>query len=276
MTRYQTLPRRPASATMIASGGLVATDCTCTCKKQYRLLPMAKEIVAACRNGELERVKDLVEQQHVDPNEWIEDDERYGKTPLHWAAHFGHLEIMKYLVEKCKCDPMRRDIMWKNTPLHWAARYASLEVVKYLVEDCNCEVMCRNNRNNTPLHDAALGGQLEVVALLTSKKNCDPGVLGRWGRTPLHYACEGGSIAVVKFLLENSWDVNTSCQDDAYHTPLHIAASQGSLSIVQYLIEEQNCEMECKDHYGETPLHEAIKGGSFPSVFECPNIPVVR
>ena len=123
--------------------------------------------------------------------------------------------------------------------------------------------MCRNNRNNTPLHDAALGGQLEVVALLTSKRNCDPGVLGRWGRTPLHYACEGGSIAVVKFLLENSWDVITSCQDNAYHTPLHIAASQGSLSIVQYLIEEQKCEMECKDHHNETPLHEAIKGGRF-------------
>ena len=72
--------------------------------------PMAKEIVKACRNGELKKVKDLVEQQHVDSNEWIEDTERYGKTPLHWAAHFGRLEVMKYLVEECKCDPMPRDM----------------------------------------------------------------------------------------------------------------------------------------------------------------------
>ena len=185
---------------------------------------MAKEIVAACRNGDLEKVKDLVEQQHVDPNERVEDDERYRKAPLHWAAHFGRLEVIKYLVEKCKCDPMVRDGMWKNTPLHWAVRYASLEVVKYLVEDCNCEIMCRNIRENTPLHDAALGGQLEVVALLVSKKSCDPGVVGRWGRTPLHYACEGGSVAVVKFLLESSGYNNPSCKDSTGLTPLHIAA----------------------------------------------------
>ena len=209
-TESWTGPGNKASAALIVSGSDQLVN---RYKAVSATVSAAKEIIAACRNGDLDKVKDLVEQQHVDPNERIEDDERYRKTPLHWAAHFGRLEVMKYLVEKCKCDPMVRDSMWKNTPLHWAARYSSLEVLKYLVEDRNCEIMCRNIRENTPLHDAALGGQLEVVALLVSKKSCDPEVEGRWGRTPLHYACEGGSIAVVRFLLESSGYDDPSCKD---------------------------------------------------------------
>ena len=259
-------------------------------------ISMANEIVEACREGDLEKVKNLVEQCDVNPKDpqwkdagktplhWashygrlevvkylVENckcdpmckDAEYGKTPLHWASHYGRLEVMKYLVASLRCDPMCKDDKWGNTPLHWAARFATLEAVKYLVDDCNCDVMCTNNQNNSPLNDAALGGNLEVVRFLITEKKCDPRVTGRWGRTPLHYACEVSSIAVVKFLLEESGYKEPSCRDDIGLTPLHVAASQGSLDIVKYLIEEQKCKIECKDDHDETPLHEAIKGGRF-------------
>ena len=161
---------------------------------------MAEKVVEACQNGDVESVKDFVENQHVNPNEY--KDDKHGKTALHWASHYGHLEVMKYLVENCKCDPMCRDATWENTPLHWAARYANLGAVKYLVQNCKCDVMCKNARENTPLHDAAMGGQVEVVDFLISQKNCDPGVLGQQGRTPLHCACDNKRSDFMKPLKE--------------------------------------------------------------------------
>ena len=73
---------------------------------------------------------------------------------------------MKYLVEKCKYDPMHRDVMWNNTPLALGRALCEPGSCENLVEDCNCDVMCRKS---TPLHDATLGGNLEAGETLAAK-----------------------------------------------------------------------------------------------------------
>ena len=44
-------------------------------------------------------------------------------------------------------------------------------------------------------------------------------------------------------------------------TPLHWASGNGHLDIVRYLVVEQQCDVECGDKYGDTPLHNAAHGG---------------
>ena len=116
---------------------LISFDRDCSSKlsnKEHLLagcqIPMVNEIVAACHKGDLKKVKNLVEKEDVNPEDPKWKDTEYGKTPLHWASHYGCLEVVKYLVKDCGCDEKCRDDKWGNTPLHWAARFANLQTVK--------------------------------------------------------------------------------------------------------------------------------------------------
>jgi len=53
-----------------------------------------------------------------------------------------------------------------NTALHYAALWGHLEIVKRLVEERNMDVYTKDNQGNTALHYAALGGRLEIVKWL--------------------------------------------------------------------------------------------------------------
>ncbi|CAK9253192.1 unnamed protein product, partial [Sphagnum jensenii] len=55
-----------------------------------------------------------------------------GDTPLHRAAEKGHLDVVKYLVEKGA--DVKAANKYGYTPLHWAASSGKLDIVKYLVE----------------------------------------------------------------------------------------------------------------------------------------------
>ena len=98
---------------------------------------LSKQLLRACVDGDLNKVKCLVEVEHVDPHSCR--DEHYHNTPLHWASWYGHLDI-----------------------------------VRYLVEERNCDVECRNKYETTPLHYAALAGRLDIVQYMISERGCDP------------------------------------------------------------------------------------------------------
>ena len=54
------------------------------------------KMYVACVRGDLSGVKRCIEIQQIDPNAPLLTDVGTG-TPLHVAARFGHLEIVKYL-----------------------------------------------------------------------------------------------------------------------------------------------------------------------------------
>ena len=52
-------------------------------------------------------------------------------TPLHQAAFFGHLDVVRLLVENGANTKMK-DIMWDATPLGWAEQGGQTGVAAYL------------------------------------------------------------------------------------------------------------------------------------------------
>ena len=50
-----------------------------------------------------------------------------GYTPLHISSQEGHLNIVKYLIEECKCDPNIKD-KYGKTPLDVTNKS---EIIKY-------------------------------------------------------------------------------------------------------------------------------------------------
>lgn len=87
-----------------------------------------------------------------------------GLTPLHCAAHKGHLEAAQILVE-AGAD-IERAVICGTTPLHLAAGSGHTAVVLLLL-GAGARTQCQKRKNGeTPLYLAAVMGHLGVVQTL--------------------------------------------------------------------------------------------------------------
>ena len=96
----------------------------------------------AAANGSLDVVKYLVFQTCN-----LMATNKLGETVLHCAVE--HINVLKFLVTECGCDPMATD---KNgrTPLHWAAFWGCSASVKWLLSTGKCHTLARDNQGKTP------------------------------------------------------------------------------------------------------------------------------
>nr|XP_006823757.1 PREDICTED: uncharacterized protein LOC102810406 [Saccoglossus kowalevskii] len=83
-----------------------------------------------------------------------------------------------------------------NTPLHWAASYANIEMLKFLLDN-KASVNVSNSDGATPLHDAVQRGDVDIVDILVKNKaNChakaNKGTFA--GKTPLDCAIDKKEI----------------------------------------------------------------------------------
>ena len=106
-------------------------------------------LLDACREGDLDIVKSLLEQNKLPVNY---NDLGKEQTPLHLASAEGHLEIVKYLLKK-GADVNARDFeSW--TPLHCACANSQIEVIKLL---------CNQPKIRTNLYNGDDEGIIDVM-----------------------------------------------------------------------------------------------------------------
>ncbi len=97
----------------------------------------------------------------------IDVKDRYGRTPLHHAAYFGHYKIAELLIKK-GADVNAMEAKSKITPLHWSAWRGHIEMAKLLISN-GSDVKAKNKGGGHPLHEAAGAGYTNIAALLISK-----------------------------------------------------------------------------------------------------------
>ena len=79
-----------------------------------------------------------------------------GSTPLHWASHDGHLELVKLLVQ-LGAEINSDNADWWCRPIDWAVDSAQYEVAEYLIKN-GASLSGDKWSNCTPLHVVAQGG----------------------------------------------------------------------------------------------------------------------
>ena len=184
-----------------------------------------------------------------------------GSMPLHVAALNGHLSVVQYFINDCNCEAIVHVTDENgNTPLHMAAQNGHLSIVKYFINDCKCNAMVSNKNGSLSLHMAAQNGHLSVVQYLINDCNCDAMTADDDGATPVHKAAEGGHISIVQYLV-NDCNCHAMVTDKNQNTPLHMAALNGHLSVIQYFINNCNCNAMIIDNNGSTSLHKAALNG---------------
>jgi ankyrin repeat protein len=101
------------------------------------------ELLEAAENGDLIKVQTLLENG-ANPNA----KDNAGRTPLHIAALWGRVEIVKLLLER-DVNPNAKD-NYGDTPLHIAALWGHVEIVKILLER-GADPNAKDNDEHIPL-----------------------------------------------------------------------------------------------------------------------------
>ena len=180
----------------------------------------------AAENGHLEIVNYIAQYiKEVNPANKI------GSTPLHYAAENGHMVVFKYIAEHLENKNPAANGGW--TPLHYAANFGHMEIVKYIAEHLENNNPANYN-GGTPLHNAAENGHLEIVKYIAEHlENKNPANNGGW--TPLHNAAENGHMEIVKYLIGHL-DAKNPANIDGW-TPIYLARKRKHHKIVAYLKE---------------------------------------
>jgi ankyrin repeat protein len=186
-------------------------------------------------------VADYLLEQNVDPECTWQD----GFSGLTKAAFYGHLNIVKLLVEKYQAS-------LTGMHLHAACHSGHVEVVVYLL-DAGCSPKLRDAEEGTPLHSAAYNGHVACCTKLI-EAGADWSVVDMRGALPLHNAARNGHVEVLKLLLDSEKG-GADVADRLGMKALHHAV--GHPKCVELLIERK-FGLDDQDSDGNTPLHRAV------------------
>jgi hypothetical protein len=125
-------------------------------------------------------------------------------APIHVASALGDLARVKRLVEEEGVNPEEPYPSNTNsTPLQFAVVYEKINVMTYLLETCGVDVDQINNMGWTALHLASHKQHVSCIRLLL-QHGANPNIPeARCGITPLMTAAYHGSLALLTLLLED-------------------------------------------------------------------------
>jgi len=231
----------------------------------------------------LDVFKLLIETQGFDIN--VQNNNN--STPLHYAlrdfdpTHGGNITVLTYLLSQKSINGNIKNL-YGSTLLHDACEKINrlpLEIFKLLIETMGCDVNLQNNNKNTPIHQALRyfnpndGGDLNVLSYLINQKDINVSIKDESDNTLLHRVCRNINsfpLEIFKLLIERlGCDVNA--QDCNKNTPLYNALGcfntnwGGDLNVLIYLINLMGINVNIKNKFGDTLLHEAcININKFP------------
>ncbi|XP_067101076.1 poly [ADP-ribose] polymerase tankyrase-2-like [Osmerus mordax] len=232
-----------------------------------------RALFEACRNGDLERVRKLVNPENVNSR----DTAGRKSTPLHFAAGFGRKDVVAFLLQNGANVHARDD--GGLISLHNACSFGHAEVVNLLLHH-GAEANARDKWNYTPLHEAAIKGKIDVCIVLL-QHGAESTIRNTDGRTALDLA-EPATKAVLNGeyrkddLLESArsgnedklmalltpLNVNCHASDGRKSTPLHLAAGYNRVKSVQLLLRH-GADVQAKDKGDLVPLHNACSYGHY-------------
>ncbi|NXL57363.1 ANKR6 protein, partial [Chordeiles acutipennis] len=175
---------------------------------------------------------------------------KHGRTPLHLAAHKGHLHVVRVLL-KAGCDLDIQDD-GDQTALHRAAVIGNTDVIAALIQE-GCALDRQDKDGNTALHEACWHGFSQSAKVLI-KAGANVLAKNKAGNTPLHLACQNSHSQSTRVLLLGG--SRADLKNNAGDTCLHVAARYNHLPIVRVLLSAF-CSVHEKNQAGDTALHVA-------------------
>ncbi|XP_077601127.1 ankyrin repeat and death domain-containing protein 1A-like [Stigmatopora nigra] len=208
--------------------------------------------------GSLEILKLLV---RAGAEQKVENEE--GLNILHCAAINNHTAIVDYIVNDLQMKELDKDDQSGYCAFAMAAEHGCLQMLKMLMEpDYDMATMKPNKKGDTPLHLSARNGHLDTVQLLLHCFDIQDEV-NTEGETALYQAAENAQEHCVLALLKDGCDPNI--QTTKKYCALHPVSERGDVSLVRLLLEYKT-HTDFQNEDLEVPLHLAVKNSHLPVI----------
>lgn len=225
----------------------------------------------AVKNGDIQQVKYAV-SNGADVN----TEDQYGFTPLYAASTHGYLKICKLLI--ANGATWDKPLPHYGYPVTMAVVFGHLDIVRYFIEKKGFPVNRRDKELKTLLHWAAGACHEEILGYLI-KKGAFIDAKDEEGLTPLFYAANARDFKSFKHLIKHG--AKADIQVPGYGYPVRLAIApvfytlypldskvnfpltqlcplENKLKIVKYCIKKLGFDVNKKDYYGATLLHYAV------------------
>ncbi|GBM77471.1 Ankyrin-3 [Araneus ventricosus] len=203
----------------------------------------------AVQYGHLNIVKKLLELEKRDD---INDENENAATPLQLASGQGYCEITRLLLSK-GADPNRPDHF---PPLLLAVTNGDREMIEIVIK-AGANITQRDAEGYSPIESAIKCKSLDIMETLLEISKLDINLKGPNGQTLLHHAAVSGSLEIFKRLIEKGAAIN--CKDSTGAKPIHIAAREGHQDIVEYFLTE-GLDIDDRGENGWSLLHYTAAG----------------
>nr|XP_043893697.1 E3 ubiquitin-protein ligase MIB2 isoform X2 [Solea senegalensis] len=206
----------------------------------------------AAHQGHMEVVKALLQA-----NGSIEVKDEDGDTALHYTAFGNQAEIARLLLSKGANVNLRNNSMC--TALHIAVNKGFTDVVRVLTEH-SADVNLQDSYGDTPLHDAIAKDFRNIIEILVLVPNIDFTQQNHRGFNLLHHAAlKGNKLAVEKILARARQLVDVKKEDG--FSALHLAALNNHRDVAEMLVKEGRCDINIRNNRNQTPLQLAVTQG---------------
>lgn len=139
------------------------------------------------------------------------------------AAKKGHTQCLMTAVNQLGASNQKDE--YGATPIHYAARFGKLECLKWLVKNTKVTPNAKSMNGDTAAHDAAAMGKLDCLEYLLKNTKCSIEDTTMDGATVLQFACTFGRLAVLKWLMTNAGSTPSDKSSDGI-TPVHLCAAR--------------------------------------------------
>ncbi|CAF1428550.1 unnamed protein product [Adineta ricciae] len=144
-----------------------------------------------------------------------------------------------------------------RSSLHLAACDGNIKICRMLIEKFHADTNLIDDFGGTPLYDAFCHGHFHLIPYLYIKGARMP--ISKM-KELIFFLCAfsfEGNLEAVQYLI--ACGVNPNLFDHNGRTALHLAVCGHHYLIVKYLVEEGNASTSIVDHYGHTPLDDAVR-----------------
>ncbi|MGK3745739.1 MAG: hypothetical protein ACI90V_012600 [Bacillariaceae sp.] len=130
----------------------------------------------AARNGHMDCIRYLLEEQHQHIHHNVDEGSGDGTTPLHLACYGGHPKTVKYLIEKFGAN-VNTNNDWGCGSSHWVGMTISesdesiRKLCGYLYEQCEISFVDTQGQGHTTLHKAAHRLNRHVIQWMADSKS---------------------------------------------------------------------------------------------------------